>query len=140
MMDILSESSASEREDGMELQNKDDIRNGILQNWMRAAWVNPVEGPNDQVYLRLTPGGRLKMRRRIKELENTLGESGAELAKQEEAGTLPVEKDKMELAMMSQAYTSERKFIRSQGGTLGTAIVEIEDDDEETPRGGPIDG
>lgn len=122
----------------MELQNKDDIRNGILQGWLRAAWVNPVEGPNEQVYLRLTPGGRLKMRRRIKELENSLGESGAELVKQEEAGTLPVEREKMELAMMAQAYTSERKFIRSQGGSLGSAIVEIEDEDR--PKGGPIDG
>lgn len=124
----------------MELQNNDDIRNEILQGWMRAAWINPVEGPNDQVYLRLTPGGRLKMRRRIKELENSLGESGPELAKQEEAGTLPAEKEKMELAMMAQAYTSERKFIRSQGGSLGTAAVEIEYDDDERPRGGPIDG
>ncbi len=123
----------------MELQNKDDIRNGILQGWLRAAWVNPVEGPNEQVYLRLTPGGRLKMRRRIKELEASLGESGAELVKQEEAGTLPVEKEKMELAMMAQAYTSERKFIKSQGGSLGSAILEVEDD-EEPPRGGPIDG
>lgn len=122
----------------MELQNRDDIRNEILQSWLRAAWVNPVEGPNDQVYLRLTPGGRLKMRRRIKELEGSLGESGAELVKQEEAGTLPVEREKMELAMMAQAYTSERKFIKSQGGELGSAVVEIEDSDE--PRGGPIDG
>ncbi|MGI8540447.1 MAG: hypothetical protein ACR2N0_11830 [Rubrobacteraceae bacterium] len=136
---ILWNVSSNEREVGVELQNKDDIRNGILQSWMRAAWVNPVEGPNEQVYLRLTPGGRLKMRRRIKELENSLGESGTELAKQEEAGTLPVEKEKMELAMMAQAYMSERKFIQSQGGSLGTAVVEIEDDDER-PRGGPIDG
>jgi hypothetical protein len=138
-MDVLSESSTSVREVGMELQNKDDVRNGILQSWLRAAWVNPVEGPNEQVYLRLTPGGRLKMRRRIKELENSLGESGAELVKQEEAGTLPVEREKMELAMMAQAYTTERKFIKSQGGSLGSAIVEVEDH-EEPPRGGPIDG
>ncbi len=121
----------------MELQNRDDVRNEILQGWLRAAWVHPVEGPNEQVYLRLTPGGRLKMRRKIKELEGSLGESGAELAKQEEAGTLPVERGKMELAMMAQAYTSERKFIKSQGGSLGTAVVEIEDDG---PKGGPIDG
>jgi hypothetical protein len=141
MMDVLRKSSPDVREVEMELQNRDDIRNEILQSWLRDAWVHPVEGPNEQVYLRLTPGGRLKMRRRIKELEGSLGESGAELAKQEEAGTLPVEREKMELAMMAQAYTSERKFIRSQGGSLGSAVVEIEDDEEnEAPRGGPIDG
>lgn len=113
----------------MELQNREDIRNEILQGWLRDAWVHPVEGPEDRVYLRLTPGGRLKMRRRIKELEDALGESGPELAKQEEAGTLPVEREKMELAMMAQAYTSERKFIKSQGGSLGSAIIEIEDEE-----------
>lgn len=114
----------------MELQNRDDIRNKILQGWLRNAWVHPVEGPNEQVFLRLTPGGRLKMRRKIKELENSLGASGSELAKQEEAGTLPVEREKMELAMMAQAYTSERKFIQSQGTPLGTPAVEIEEEEK----------
>lgn len=125
----------------MELQNTDDVRNEILQGWLRNAWVQPVDGPNEQVYLRLTPGGRLKMRRKIKELENSLGESGAELAKQEDAGTPPVEREKLELAMMAQAYISERKFIQRQGGSLGSAIVEVEDDQQpQEPKGGPIDG
>ena len=30
----------------MELQNKDDIRNEILQTWLRSAWVYPFEGPD----------------------------------------------------------------------------------------------
>lgn len=110
----------------MELQNKEEIRTEILQSWLRSAWVYPQEGPNDQTYLRLTPGGRLKMRRRIGELEGALGVSGTELAKQEEDGTLPVEREKLELAMMVQAYTSERKFIQSQGGSLGTPAVDLE--------------
>lgn len=111
----------------MELQNKEEIRTGILQSWLRSAWVYPQEGPNEQTYLRLTPGGRLKMRRKIGELEAALGVSGAELAKQEEDGTLPAEREKLELAMMVQAYTSERKFIQSQGGALGTPAVNLED-------------
>jgi hypothetical protein len=111
----------------MELQNKEEIRTSILQSWLRSAWVYPQEGPDEQTYLRLTPGGRLKMRRRIKELETALDASGAELAKQEEEGNLPVEREKMELAMMVQAYTSERKFIQSQGGALGTPAVALED-------------
>lgn len=118
----------------MELQNKEEIRTSILQSWLRSAWVYPQEGPDDQTYLRLTPGGRLKMRRRIKELETALDASGTELAKQEEEGNLPVEREKMELAMMVQAYTSERKFIQSQGGSLGTPAVELED--EATEQGG----
>lgn len=117
----------------MELQNKDDLRNEILQTWLRSAWVYPVEGPNNQYFLRLTPGGRLKMRRRIGELESSLGVSGGELAKQEEAGTLPVERDSLELAMMVQAYTSERRFIQSEGNTLGTPAIEIEESEEEEP-------
>lgn len=116
----------------MELKNKEDIRTEILQSWLRNAWVYPQQGAGEQTFLRLTPGGRLKMRRKIGELETSLGASGAELAKQEEAGTLPVEREKMELAMMVQAYTSERKFIQSQGANLGTAVVEIADDAEET--------
>jgi hypothetical protein len=63
------------------------------------------------------------MRRRIGELESALGVEGSDLLKQEEAGTLPVERDKLELAMMVQAYTSERRFIESQGTSLGTAAV-----------------
>lgn len=121
----------------MELKNKEDIRTEILQSWLRSAWVYPQQaqqGGGEQTFLRLTPGGRLKMRRKIGELETSLNVSGGELAKQEEAGTLPVERDKMELAMMVQAYTSERKFIQSQGANLGTAAVEIED---EEPEAGP---
>lgn len=114
----------------MELQNKEEIRTQILQSWLKSAWVYPQQGPNEQTFLRLTPGGRLKMRRRIGELENALGVDGNELAKQEEDGTLPVEREKLELAMMVQAYTSERRFIQSQGGSLGTPAVSM--DDEET--------
>ncbi len=113
----------------MELQNKDEIRNEILQTWLRSAWVYPFEGPDGKSYLRLTPGGRLKIRRRIGELENSLGVEGEELAKQEEAGTLPVERDHLELAVMVQAYDSERRFIRSQGSVLGTPAVELQEDE-----------
>lgn len=112
----------------MELQNKQDIKNEILQSWLRSAWVFPQEGPDNQTFLRLTPGGRLKIRRRIGELESSLGESGADLARQEEAGTLPAERGRVELAMMVQAYTSERRFIQSQGTALGSAAVELEDE------------
>ena len=112
----------------MELHNKDDIRNEILQYWLRSAWVYPFEGPDGRNYLRLTPGGRLKVRRRIAELEKALGVECRELAKQEEAGTLSVEREKLELAMMVQAYDSERRFIRSQGGVLGTPAVALEDE------------
>lgn len=118
----------------MELRSKEEIRHEILQHWLKNAWVYPVEGPNDQTFLRLTPGGRLKMRRRIKELESSLGVDGSELAKQEEDGTLPAERDKLELAMMVQSYISERRFIESQGGSLGTAAVELEEEPEEQPE------
>lgn len=123
----------------MELQNKDDIRNEILQSWLRSAWVYPMQGPDERTYLRLTPGGRLKMRRKIGELESTLGASGEELAKQEEAGTLTAERDRLELAMMVQAYSSERRFIQSQGATLGTPVVTYEEEAAETeePEGDP---
>ena len=110
----------------MELQNKEEIRNEILQSWLRSAWVYPMQGPNEQTFLRLTPGGRLKMRRRIGELESSLGVSGEELAKQEEAGTITADRDRLELAMMVQAYSSERRFIQSQGGALGTPAVTYE--------------
>lgn len=120
----------------MELKNKEEIRNEILQSWLRSAWVYPQEGPDEQTYLRLTPGGRLKMRRGIGELEQALGVNGGDLAKQEEAGTLPVERDKLELAMMVQVYTSERRFIQSQGGTLGTPAIEIEDEPDESGEPG----
>ena len=109
----------------MELENKDDIRNSILQAWLRNAWVYPFEGPDGQSYLRLTPGGRLKIRRRIGELEEALGVEGEELARQEEAGTLGPDRDRLELAIMVQAYDSERRFIRSQGGVLGTPAVTL---------------
>jgi hypothetical protein len=119
----------------MELRNKEELRSEILQYWLRSAWVYPVQGPNERTYLRLTPGGRLKMRRRISELEKDLGVEGAELAKQEEAGTLPVERDRLELAMMVQAYDTERRFIQSQGATLGTPAVTLESPGEEAGEG-----
>src|ERR687898_165859 len=122
----------------MELRNKEELRNEILQDWLRSAWVYPFQGPDERTYLRLTPGGRLKMRRRIGELESALGGEGSDLLKQEEAGTLPVERDKLELAMMVQAYASERRFIESQGTSLGTAAVTLEDAvPEETGGTGP---
>ena len=111
----------------MELKDKGQLRNEILQSWLRNAWVYPLEGPEERTYLRLTPGGRLKIRRSIGELEKTLGVEGEDLARQEEAGTLPAERDKLELAMMVQVYTSERRFIQSQGGSLGTPIVTLEE-------------
>jgi hypothetical protein len=111
----------------MELRNKEELRNEILQYWLQSAWVYPFEGPDERTYLRLTPGGRLKMRRRIGELEKSLGVDGVELARQEEAGTLPVERDRLELAMMVHAYDTERRLIQSQGATLGTPAVMLED-------------
>lgn len=114
----------------MELKNKEELKTEIMQSWLGRAWVYPVRGPEDRTYLRLTPGGRLKMRRRIGELEASLGAKGTELLKQDEAGTLPVERERLELAMMVSAYTSERRFIESQGGALGTAAVKLEDVEE----------
>ncbi len=111
----------------MELKNKEQLKTEILQSWLKSAWVYPMRGPQEQTVLRLTPGGRLKMRRRIGELESTLGMKGNDALKQEEAGTLPVERDQLELAMMVQAYTSERQFIQSQGTSLGTAAITLED-------------
>jgi hypothetical protein len=111
----------------MELKDTGQLRNEILQTWLKSAWVYPVQGPEERTYLRLTPGGRLKMRRRIGELEEALGVEGEELARQEEAGSLPAEREKLELAMMVQAYTSERRFIQSQGGSLGTPAVAFEE-------------
>ena len=111
----------------MELKNKEQLKTQILQSWLKSAWVYPMPGPQEQTILRLTPGGRLKMRRRIGELESTLGMKGNEALKQEEAGTLPVERDQLELAMMVEAYTSERQFIQSEGTALGTAAVTLED-------------
>ncbi len=110
----------------MELRNKEELRAEILQNWLRSAWVYPIRGPEDSTYLRLTPGGRLKMRRRIREMEQALGLDGGELARQDEARTLPAEREKLELAMMVQAYTSERRFIENQGATLGSSVVAYE--------------
>ena len=120
----------------MELRNKDELKTEILQSWLRSAWVYPMKGPEGSeqgVYMRLTPGGRLKMRRRIGELEAQLGVKGTEVADQEQAGTLPAERDKLELAMMVQAYTSERRFIESQGTPLGTAAVEPSEVTAEEP-------
>ena len=111
----------------MDLKNKEQLRNEILQSWLRNAWVYPLQGSEDRTYLRLTPGGRLKMRRRIGELEKSLGVEGGELARQEEAGTLPAERDRLELSMMVQAYTTERRYIQSQGGALGTPAVALEE-------------
>jgi hypothetical protein len=111
----------------MELKDSGQLKNEILQSWLRSAWVYPVQGPQERTYLRLTPGGRLKMRRRIGELEEALGVEGEDLAREEEGGSLPAERDKLELAMMVQAYTSERRFIQSQGGSLGTPAVTLEE-------------
>lgn len=122
----------------MELRNKDELKTEILQSWLRSAWVYPMRGPEGSeqgVYMRLTPGGRLKMRRGIGELEAKLGVKGTEAADQEEAGTLPAERDKLELAMMVQAYTSERRFIESQGTSLGTAAVGLDEVASEGPLG-----
>ena len=119
----------------MELKDSEQLKNEILQSWLRSAWVYPVQGPQERTYLRLTPGGRLKMRRRIGELEEALGVEGEDLARQEEGGSLPAERDKLELAMMVQAYTSERRFIQSQGGSLGTPAVTLEE-----PAGEENDG
>jgi hypothetical protein len=119
----------------MDLRNKDELKSDILQSWLRNAWVYPLQGPEDRTYLRLTPGGRLKMRRRIGELEGALGVKGEDLARQEEAGTLPAERDKLELAMMVQAYAFERRFIESQGGALGTPAVTLEEEPGEEGAG-----
>jgi hypothetical protein len=117
----------AERKRCMELKDKEQLKTEILQTWLRSAWVYPVQEPEGKTVLRLTPGGRLKMRRRIGELEGALGMKGDAVARQEEARTLPVERDKIELAMMVQAYTSERRFIESQGTSLGSAAVTLED-------------
>ena len=120
----------------MELKNKDEIRNEILQEWLRNAWVYPQQGPDEQSYLRLTPGGRLKLRRRIGELESATGLGSREAMKQDEEGNLPIEREKLELAMAVQAYTSERQLIQSQGGSLGTSAIspgEEEATEEESP-------
>jgi hypothetical protein len=111
----------------MELKNKEQLKAEILQSWLKSAWVYPTRGPENQTFLRLTPGGRLKMRRRIGEFESSLGVKGSDVLEQEEAGTLPAERDKLELAMMVEAYTSERRFIESQGASLGTAAVTLKD-------------
>jgi hypothetical protein len=124
----------------MELRDTEQLRNEILQSWLRSAWVYPLQGPDERTYLRLTPGGRLKMRRRIGELEEALGVEGEELARQEEAGSLPAERDKLELAMMVQAYTQERRFIQSQGGTLGTPAVTLEESGGEEADGEEAEG
>jgi hypothetical protein len=118
----------------MELKDKEQLKTEILQTWLRSAWVYPVQSSDgDRTFLRLTPGGRLKMRRRIGELEGALGVKGDDVARQDEAGTLPVERDKVELAMMVQAYTSERRFIENQGTSLGTSAVTLEDTEPEEP-------
>ena len=121
----------------MELRDKGHIRNEILQSWLKNAWVYPLQGPEERTYLRLTPGGRLKMRRRIGELEKALGVDGKELARQEEAGTLPVDRDRLELALMVQAYDSERRLLGSEGTILGTPAVILEEeaaDEEAAPE------
>ncbi len=123
----------------MELKNKEQLKTEILQSWLKSAWVYPMRGPQEQTVLRLTPGGRLKMRRRIGALENTLGMKANEALKQEEAGTLPVERDQLELAMMVQAYASERQFIQSQGTSLGTAAVTLEEASAMDPEDPAVD-
>ncbi len=121
----------------MELRNKEELKSEIFQFWLRSAWVYPFEGPDERTYLRLTPGGRLKMRRRIGELEKALGVEGEEIARQEEAGTLPAERDRLELAMMVQAYDAERRLLGSQGAILGTPVVTLEEESEEETTGQP---
>ena len=121
----------------MELRNKEELKSEIFQFWLRSAWVYPFEGPDERTYLRLTPGGRLKMRRRIGELEKALGVEGEEIARQEEAGTLPAERDRLELAMMVQAYDAERRLLGSQGAILGTPVVTLEEEREEETTGQP---
>ena len=111
----------------MELKDKEQLTTEILQSWLKNAWIYPMRGPEDKIFLRVTPGGRLKMRRRIGEFEEALGVKGTDVLRQEEAGTLPIERDKLELAMMVQAYASERRFIESLGTSLGTAVVTLED-------------
>ena len=111
----------------MELKNKEQLKTEILQSWVKNAWIYPVRGSENQTFLRLTPGGRLKMRRRIGEFEKSLGVKGSDILKQEEAGTLPIERDKLELAMMIQAYLSERRIIESQGTSLGTPAITFEE-------------
>jgi hypothetical protein len=118
----------------MELRNKEELRREILQGWLKSAWVYPERGGGEQAYLRLTPGGRLKMRRRIGELERSLGAKGVDLVRQEEAGTLPVERERLELAMMVQAYSSERRFIESQGGSLGSTEITLDEGSEGPER------
>ena len=118
----------------MELRNKEELRREILQGWLKSAWVYPERGGGEQTFLRLTPGGRLKMRRRIGELERSLGAKGVDLVRQEEAGTLPVERERLELAMMVQAYSSERRFIESQGGSLGSTEITLDEGSEGPER------
>jgi hypothetical protein len=115
----------------MELRNIEELRSEILQSWLQSAWVYPFQGPDERTYLRLTPGGRLKIRRRIGELERALDVEGTELARQEQAGTLPAERDRLELAMMVQAYDTERRLIQSQGAILGTPAVTLEEQGED---------
>jgi hypothetical protein len=134
-MEFPGRSFRETKEGLMELKGKDELRNEILQFWLRSAWVYPFEGPDERAYLRLTPGGRLKLRRRIAELEKSLGVEGADLARQDEAGTLPVERDRLELAMMVQAYDTERRLLGSQGATLGTPAVTLDEDTEEEATG-----
>jgi hypothetical protein len=119
----------------VELKNKDQLKGEILQSWVKNAWVTPVQGPNNQPFLRLTPGGRLKIRRRIKEFEERLGVSGSELAKQDQENTIPVEREPLELAMMVQAYTSERRMMEAQGVTLGSSAVPLEEEPQEEQPG-----
>lgn len=126
----------------MELKNREQLKTEILQSWVKNAWIYPVRGSENQTFLRLTPGGRLKIRRRIGEFEESLGVKGSDILMQEEAGTLPIERDKVELAMMIQAYLSERRIIASQGTSLGTAAVTFEESapgrsGEDTEPSGP---
>jgi hypothetical protein len=116
----------------VELQNKEQLQKDILQSWLVSAWVYPAETPKGGTLLRVTPGGRLKMRRRIGELEKSLGVQGRDILKQEQEGTLPVERDKIELAMLIHAYTFERALMEIEGMPLGTSAVTLE---EPTPEG-----
>jgi hypothetical protein len=114
----------------MELKDRDTINGEILQSWLKSAWIYPEQDDNGSTYLRLTPGGRLKFRSRIGEFESSTGMGSKEAAEQDEAGTLPVERDKLELAMMAQAYTSERRLMESTGHALGSSPVDFEGEGE----------
>lgn len=115
----------------MEIKDRDTLKREILQSWLKNAWIYPAQDDDGNTHLRLTPGGRLKFRRRIGEFEGSTGMDGRDAAEQDDAGTLPVERDKLELSMMVQAYASERELMESSGHALGSSPVSFERNEEE---------